>query len=133
MTFTKRCQALEAKIMDSYTQGITIDDAEKLAGEFLHAMMQVSDEIKTNDLDARMRKSGVKAVRAAVYTSLATGVDKKPTEGSLEHSINLNELVQGEQKALDEAEAERDNLERYYNIFMNAHLHFRSIAKGKMG
>ncbi len=131
MLFTKLCQLLETKIQNTYTEGVTIEDAEKLAAEFLHAQMQVSTELRKADLDSRMRKTGVKAVKAAIYSDTCSKSDKKPTEAAIDHIINLNELVQGEQKDLDEAEVSRDDLTRYYNIFREAHIYFRGIAKGK--
>lgn len=131
MNFSKLCQQLEAKIQQSYSEGVTLEDAESLAAEFLFAQMQVSNELKKADLDSRMRKSGVKAVKAAIYTEAVSKADKKPTEGALEHLINSNELVQGEQEALDKAEVEKDDLTRYYNIFREAHIYYRGIAKGK--
>ncbi len=130
MSFEKLCKTLEDKIKASYEEGVTPDAAEKLAGEFLHAQMSTSDHLKKIDLDSRMRKSGVKAVRAAVYMKACSESDKKPTENMLENILNTNDLVQTEQDELDKAEVERDNLKRYYDIFGNAHVHYRSIAKG---
>lgn len=130
--FEQLCKNLEAKIISIYENGTTLDEAEKLAAEFLHAQMAVSEELKSKDLDSRMRKSGVKALRAAIYTASATVVDgKKPTEAALAALIDSNELVAGEQNAFDEAEVNRDNLERYYDIFCNAHIYCRGIAKGR--
>lgn len=128
MTFINE---LEAKIVDSYENGVTLEGAEKLAGEFLVAQIHISKELKKSDLNSRMRKSGVKAVRAAIYMEAATKGDKKPSDVMLEAGVNMNELVQGEQNAFDEAEAERDELERLYNICREAHVHFRAIAKGR--
>jgi hypothetical protein len=131
MKFQELCNQLETKIQKSYEEGVTLEEAEKLAGEFLYAQMQVSTELKKCDLDSRMKKSGLKAVRAAIYMEAATKTDKKPSDVMLEAIVNQNELVTGEQTSFDEAEVNRDNLERYYNIFINAHIHFRGIAKGK--
>lgn len=128
--FEKLCQTLELEIESSYTEGVTMEQAEKLAGQFLQAQMQVSVELKKSDLDSRMRKSGLKAVKAAVYMEVCNKSEKKPTEGALEHMINMNGLVSEEQNALDSAEVIRDELERYYNIFINAHIYYRGIAKG---
>lgn len=133
MSFIKLCQNLEDKIKDAYEQGVTQDDAEKLAGEFLYAMLKTSDQLKVSALDSRMRKSGVKAIRAAVYADILSKSDKKPTEGAMEHSINAHELVLGEQKSHDEAESDKENLQRYYETFLNAHIYFRGLAKGSMG
>lgn len=105
-------------------------EAERLAGEFLHAQMLVSGEIKKSDLSARMRKSGLKAIRAAVYTETCTASDKKPTEAMITSIIDTHEIVQSEQNELDKAEVERGELERQYDILVNAHIFFRTIAKG---
>lgn len=128
--FKQFCEQLESKIKKSYEEGVSLEEAESLAAEFLHAQIRVSEEIQTQDLDARMRKSGLKAIRAGVYTAACTKSDKKPTESALEHLLNSDEIIQQEQKSLDKAEVARDNLERYYDIFREAHLYYRQIAKG---
>lgn len=131
--FKALCIELEGKIEHSYQNGVTADDAERLAGQFLVAQLQVSAELRKADLDSRMRKSGLKAIRAAVYMEAATKSDKKPTEAQLGATVDLNDMVQGEQSAFDTAEVNRDELERYYNIFIQSHVHFRTIAKGTFG
>lgn len=132
MIFKEMLRSLELKIQSSYESGVTVDEAEKLASEFLYAQIQVSTELSKSDLSSRMRKSGVKAIRAAIYSDICSKNDgKKPTESSLEHSINLNELVRSEQDDLDRSEVDRDELERYYTILLNAHIHYRSISRGK--
>lgn len=130
MKLENQIKELENKIKNTYTQGTTTEEAEKLAAEFLHAQMLISAELATVDLDARMKKSGVKAVKAAVYIEACSKSDKKPTESALEHTISLNEAVQVEQDKLDIAEVDRDNLTRYYNIFRDGHIYYRGIAKG---
>lgn len=124
---------LEDIIKMSYENGVTLEEAEKLAARFLYEQMKVSDELKKLDLDARMRKSGVKAIRAAIYMEAATKDPKKPSDVMLEAIVNIHELVQGEQNELDKAEVERAALERYYDIFANAHIFFRTIARGNFG
>lgn len=131
MKFDVFCTSLENKIKDSYENGVTMDQAEKLAGEFLYAQMVVSNELKRADLDSRMRKAGLKSLKAQAYMDACSKSDKKPTETALEHIVNTNELVKVEHKDFDEKESLRDNLTRYYNIFREAHIHFRGISKGK--
>lgn len=126
-------EALVEKIKSSYEQGITTVEAEKLAGEFLYAQIQVSTQLAKLDLDAKMRKSGVKAVRSAVRSEEVKKHEKKPVESALDDVVNLSPIVQSEQDGLDKAEVDRDELERLYNIFRESHLHFRSIAKGSFG
>lgn len=131
MSFKEFIDKLSDKITSSYEDGVTLDEAEKLAGEFLDAQLQISTELKKSDLDSRMRKSGLKAVRAAIYTESSSKGDKRPTEAALAAMVDMNDLVQGEQNAFDNAEVERDELERLYNICINAHIYFRGIAKGR--
>lgn len=130
MTFKELCHRLQAKIQQSYTEGTTLDEAEKLAAEFLHAMMTISAELKTVSLDARMRKSGTKAARAGAYLDIVGKSDKKPTEAQIGATIDMDALVNKEQDALDHAEVDKEELERYYDIFNNAHIYYRGIAKG---
>lgn len=133
MNFKQLCEQLETKIKDSYEQGITLEQAERLASEFLYAQLAASGELRKADLDSRMKKSGVKAIRAAVYLNEVKGAEKKPTEAMIQSIIDSDELVAGEQKGFDVAEVERDDLKRYYDIFTNAHIHFRGVAKGSFG
>lgn len=133
MEFKEFCGKLEEKIQSSYINGVTLEQSEKLAGEFLHALMVVSGELRKADLDSRMRKTGVKAIRANIYMDAASKGDKKPTEAALAAIVDTNVVVQAEQDVLDQAEVERDDLRRYYDIFTNAHVHYRTIAKGSFG
>jgi hypothetical protein len=131
MSFKQLVTTLEAEIEKSYIEGVTLNEAENLAGQFLHAQMKVSEELKKSDLDSRTRKSGVKAIRAAIYLEIVQKSDKKPTEAGITSMIDVDDIVKAEQNALDTAEVERDDLKRYYDIFTNAHIYFRGIAKGK--
>jgi len=131
MNFKELCKQLEAKIQQSYEQGTTMEEAEKLAGEFLSAQMAVSEELKTKDLDSRMRKSGLKAVRASAYLDIVQKADKKPTETQIDSMINTDPLVSQEQDGYDKAEVEKEALERYYNIFREAHIFYRGVSKGR--
>lgn len=133
MTFQELCSSLEEKIKQSYEEGVTTEMAERLAGEFLYAQLRVSAELKTADLDSRMQKSGLKAIRATVYMEAAAKGDKKPTETAIQSIIDTDKTVANNQDSLDAAEVSRDDLKRYYDIFQNAHVHFRTIAKGTFG
>ncbi len=95
--------------------------------------MQISQALQSADLDARMRKSGVKAVRAAIYMEAATKNEKKPSDVMLDAIVNMDKVVQSEQDGLDGAEVGRASLERYYDIFGNGHIFFRGVAKGNFG
>lgn len=133
MKFKDFCSNLENKIQTEFTHGVTAEEAEKLAAEFLHAQMIVSTELSKADLDSRMKKSGVKAIRAAIYLDIVHKSDKRPTEAHTTALVDTNDLVITEQTSFDTAEVLRNELERYYNIFINAHFHYRGLAKGNYG
>lgn len=122
---------LEAQIRRSYEEGVTLEEAERLAARFLHAQIIISGELKKQDLDSRMRKTGVKAVRAAIYLDIVQKSEKKPTESQIAAMIDSDKLVLDEQNGLDSSEVSRDELERHYDMYLNAHIYFRGIAKGK--
>lgn len=132
MTFQEFCDKLEAKIIEGYTNGISMEDAEALAGEFLAAQMRISNELKKADLDARMRKNSVKAVRANAYQTAASKGDKKPTEAAIGATIDLDSEVREEQSMFDASEVEVANLTRLYNTFRDAHVFYRQISKGTL-
>jgi hypothetical protein len=129
--FLSLCEELKNDIKKSYEQGVGLDEAERLASKFLDAQMTIADHLRNTALDARMKKSGVKAVKAAVYMDAATKTEKKPSDAFLQALVDMNELVLGEQKSLDEAEIEVETLHNYFSIFKDAHIHFRSVAKGR--
>lgn len=129
--FKKMVQELEKLIEVTYEEGITLDEAEKLAANFLHAQLAVSRELTKADLDSRMRKSGVKAIRGAVLLDIVNKSDKKPTDSILSSQIDTDKMVLSEQGSYDEAEVQKAELERLYDVFGNAHIYYRGIAKGK--
>jgi len=124
---------LEEKIKKSYEQGVTMEEAERLAGEFLGAQIVVAEELREHDLNSRMRKSGLKALKAGVYLENALKDAKKPSDVLLQNIVDFDKLVQSEQRLFDEAEVERDYLQNIYSICKEAHIHFRGIAKGSFG
>lgn len=132
-TLTALCDLLSSKIKHSYEQGVGLDEAEKLASEFLYAQIKLSEALKESDLDARMKKTGLKAVKAASYMNEATRGDKKPSDTFIQAVVDQDKDVIGSQDLLDSAESQRDHLQNYYNIFKEAHIHFRGIAKGRFG
>lgn len=123
--------SLEEKIVDSYTTSISMEGSERLAGEFLRAQLLASKELKNLDLDSRMRKASVKSLRAVAYKEASTTSDKKPTESALEHVINSHPVVQKEQDEYDKSEANKSELERYLNIFQQAHHYYKGLSKGE--
>lgn len=131
MTIPEICKSYEEKIQSAYQSPVNLQEAEILAGEFLHAQILVSDALKQADLDTRMRKSGLKAIRASVYLNKAFQDGKKLSDMMLEQMVNTDSLAQGEQDGFDRAEAERNDLERYFNIFQNAHVFFRGVSRAR--
>lgn len=122
---------ISEEITKSYEEGVTIPEAEKLATKLLSAMMFIAEDLKRTSLDSRMKKSGVKAVRAAIYLDEVAKHDKKPSDSMLDNIVNVSSIVQAEQDKFDQAEVEYEYLENYMNIFREAHIHFRSISRGK--
>jgi hypothetical protein len=127
--FKEQVAELEKLIVDSYEIGVTTQQAQDYAARFLVAQLAVSTELRKLDLDARMRKTGVKATRAAVYLDECRRNDKKPSDVLLGATVDSSPLVTGEQQRFDEAEADKDEMERIYSVFQSAHVHFRNIAK----
>lgn len=125
------CAELTIDIQDAYEQGITLEAAEKLAAKFLYGQIQVAEALQVMDLDSRMKKNGLKAVKAAVYMENATKGDKKPSDVMLNAIVDRDDLVIGEQNRFDEAEVVKQSLENYYGIFKDAHIYFRGISKGR--
>jgi hypothetical protein len=133
MSFIKLCEELTKEIKDSYEVGITIEGAERLAGKFLYAQLLVAEELRRVDLDARMKKSGLKAIKATVYLDHASKSEKKPSDVLLNAMVDTDEVVLSQQLVVDDAEVLKLSLDSYMSIFQNAHIHFRSIAKGAFG
>ncbi len=120
----------EEAIQKAYTEGVEIGEAEKLAARFLHAQIKAGDALKDDDLDARMKKAGLKAVKAAAYLAESRKAEKKPTEAMLEALVNTDKTVLASQTALDNAEVHRDMLQNYLNVFREGHIYFRKIGGG---
>src|ERR1700684_1824292 len=118
-------------LKSSYESGVTILEAESLAGRFLYALTQVANEYEILNLDARMRKSGLKGLKASIYLDEATKTDKKPSDVMLGALVDRNSLVQGSQDDLDKAEVVKEKLENYKEVFKEAHIYFRGLSKSR--
>lgn len=123
--------ALRAIVERAHAEGTTLDEAEKLAARFLAAQMQVAEELASLDLEARVKKNGLKAIKSAAYMAEATKGEKKPSEGFLENVVNLDKTVAVAQDTFDRADARKESLLLYMGIFKDAHIYFRGIAKGR--
>lgn len=122
---------LRAVVERAHTEGTTLEEAERLAARFLAAQMQVAEELAKIDLDARMKKNGLKAIKSAVYMAEATREIKKPSDTLLEHHVNLDANVSNAQDRYDTVDARKESLSIYLGIFKDAHIYFRGIAKGR--
>ena len=118
------------EILKAGDEGVTVQHAERVAAKALFVMNAISEDLAKADKDTRMRKQGVKAIRSAVRQEEIKKHDKKPTEGALEDVVNLDNLVQSEETGFNDAEIQTEKLTREFNISKEAHLYFRSIAKG---
>lgn len=124
---------LEQDIRNAYERPVETDEAQLLASKFLLAQLNAGRELSNLNLDARMKKTGLKALKAQVYlkhaqTSLG---EKKPTEATLSAIVDSDKLVLENQDMFDKAEVERDLIENYLNVFREAHIFMRSLSKGK--
>lgn len=125
------CEELKEIVDRAYRESVLIDEAEKLAARFLSAQMLIADELRRADLDARMRKNGVKTLKAAIWYEAATKEDKKPSDKQLDALVERDSLVSKEQKAFDQADVYCECLNNYLNIFKDAHIYFRGISRGR--
>jgi hypothetical protein len=71
----KQFAELEQIIANAFEGETTMQEAERLAARFLVAQMQVSNELRNADLDSRMRKTGTKTLRAALYLNIVNNAD----------------------------------------------------------
>lgn len=118
-------------VQEAYNCPPDLREAEKIATRFVGSMLDVSMDLQKADLNARMRRTGLKAIKAAVYMKNATATDKKPSDVMLNAQVDQDKLVIDEQNAYDEAEVAADYLRNLYNTLKEAHVHFRGISKAR--
>jgi hypothetical protein len=124
------CSELKTIIENAYNEGVTVLEAEKLAAKTLVVRLELSQELKVVDLDSRMKKHGVKVTRADAYMSEIKKHDKKPVESYLEAVISTDGNVIEAEHDYAKADVHREMIENYLDIFKDAHIYFRGIAKG---
>lgn len=127
----ERCKELEEKIKKTYQEGVTLDEAEKLAAEFLAAQMEVGRILAALSLDAKMKKSGSKFIRGTVYLQHATKDEKKPSDTLLLARVDTDKLVGENQDLLNSADAVVEELSGYLSVFKDAHIYFRGLSRGR--
>jgi len=124
------CKELETDIQSAYESSVTMERAERLAAKFLGAQMMLVNQLQVTDLDARMKKSGTKALRAEIYHTEATKTEKKPSDAFLASIVDQCGDVRAEQEEFDVMENRVEYLCNLLNVCKEAHVYFRGIAKG---
>lgn len=117
-------------VQAAYRTGTTLEEAEKHAARFLEAQLNVASELAKLDIDARMKKNGMKAAKAQVYLDLCGKSEKKPSDTFLEQQVTLDKTANVAVDLYEYADARRENLMLFLGIFKDAHIYFRGIAKG---
>lgn len=123
-------QELVDIVKEAHTTGVTMDQAEKYAARFLEAQLTLACELASIDIDARMKKNGMKAAKAQAYLDICRASDKKPSDVYIEQEVTLNKTVNATVDMFERLDARRENLMLYMGIFKDAHVYFRGIAKG---
>ncbi len=124
------CSELKQIIETAYEQGVSMAEAEKLAAKTLVIRLELSQELKRVDLDSRMKKHGVKVTRADAYMTELKKHDKKPVESFLDATITMDKNVIEAEHDYAKADVQREMIQNYLDIFKDAHIYFRGIAKG---
>lgn len=131
VTLDDQMDELENVLKHSYEESPTLDEAEKLAAKFLAAQVGIARELQNVELDSRMKKSGLKSIKAAVYLKNAQSADKKPSDVMLNAMVDTDQVVGEQQDLFDNAEVRKNLLENYLSICKEGHVYFRGIAKGR--
>ena len=109
-------------------KSISLPEAEKRAGQFLYALAYITDE-RFNLGDAKIKAL---SVQSAVYAEvLAAGEAKTITENKI--AAEANPAYIGAREELEIVENQLTFLKAYYEIFNNAHIFYRNMAKGEFG
>jgi hypothetical protein len=126
-------EELKKAIQQAYEEGVSLEDAERHAARCLDAQIGLNEVIQTSALDARLKKNGYKTLRASNYLAIVQASDKKPTEAAIDATLSTTPEVTAAEDAYQTAEIETEALKRYFDIFRDAHIYFRGVAKGSGG
>jgi len=108
------------------TKTLTFAESERRAGEFLHAMAYLTDAKHTLNQD----KIKLMSVQTAVYAELlANGNLKTVTENKVQAEAAPSYMTARED--YENVENDIGYLKTYYDIFNNAHIFYRNMAKGE--
>lgn len=117
------------QIKKASEDNITITEAERTAALALDTMDEISDELTIVDKNRRMRKSGLKALKAAIRLEAVQKNEKKPTEGALEDLVAVSIDYRSAEEEYDDAEVLQAELDRHFDISKESHIYFRGVAK----
>jgi hypothetical protein len=121
---------LKESVTAAYNCGTTMEEAEKLAGRCLGAQLDIAKALSSTDLDTRMKKNGMKAAKAQAYMTEVGKYDKKPSDTLIENAVALDSMANKAVDLYETADAKKEELTLYFGIFKDAHIYFRTIAKG---
>lgn len=108
-------------------KSISIPEAERRAGEFLTALATITDWRHAFSED----KIRLLSVQTAVYAEeLGKGTAKTVTENKM--TAEASPAYTEAREAYERIENDIAYLKAYYEIFNNAHLFYRQMAKGEM-
>ena len=122
---------LAAVIQTAYDEGVSMEHAERLAARCLGVQLKIAEQLSVSDLDGRMKKNGLKTMKANAYMKNATATEKKPTESMLDAMVTQDKDVANSAELYERADAKTASLTIYLGIFKDAHIYFRGIAKGR--
>lgn len=110
----------------SLAKSISGPEAERRAGEFLVAMAQITEYRHVFSED----KIRLTSLQTAVYAEqMSLGVAKTVTENKLNAEASKDYTAAREE--LERTENDLSYLKAYYDIFNNAHVFYRNMAKGE--
>jgi len=110
----------------SLSKSISLPEAERRASEFLVAMAKITD-IRHMFSEDKIKYT---SVQTAVYAQeLSKGTAKTMTENKVTAEASAEYLKARED--LERIENDIAYLRSYYDIFNNAHIFFRTMAKGE--
>jgi hypothetical protein len=103
---------------------ISFTEAERRAGEFLHAMATIT----TLKHDFSIEKIKLQSVQSAVYSEeLNKATGKTVTENKV--TVEASITYQKAREDLEFIDADISYLKAYYDIFMAAHVFYRNLSK----
>lgn len=132
-SFIPKYQELRADLKLVSDEGVSLEDAERLAAKFADALLELGGmdgHIQRAVLDAKLKKGSYKTFRAKVYLDTVNASEKKPTETMIESIILTNADVSKAEDAYHKAEEYAESLKRTYDVFRDVHIYFRGVAKG---